>query len=62
MVKQTDITLTQFTRNALPKKLKTVNIDGNLYSWLSSYLLGRKQRIASPAAASLTLSVTSSVP
>jgi hypothetical protein len=49
MGKQTDIidiskAFGTVHHSALLKRLKTLNVHGNLYFWFSSYLLGRKQR------------------
>ncbi len=46
----------------LLKKLRTINIKGNLHSWFSSYLCGRKQRVTLPGGTLSTLAVTSGVP
>ncbi len=43
----------------LVEKLRTINIKGNLHSWFSSCLCGRKQRITLPGGTSSTLAVTS---
>ncbi len=46
----------------LLEKLRTTNIKGNLHSWFSSCLCGRKQRITLPGGTSSTLAVTPGVP
>jgi hypothetical protein len=43
-------------------KLQNINIRGNLHSWFSSYLSGRKQRVTVPGGTSSSLAVTSGVP
>ncbi len=67
--KQTDIIFLDMSKAfdkvqhcILLKKLRTINIRGNLHSWFSSYLCGRKQRVTLPGGTSSTLAVTSGVP
>ena len=43
-------------------KLQNIKIRGNLHSWFSSYLIGRKQRVTAPGGTSSSLAVTSGVP
>jgi hypothetical protein len=48
--------------DVLLDKLQNINIRGNLHSWFSSYLSGRKQRVPVPGGTSSSLAVTSDVP
>ena len=48
--------------DVLLDKLQNINIRGNLHSWFSSYLSGRKQRVTVPGGTSSSLAVTSGVP
>ena len=66
---QTDVIFLNFTKpfdsvdhNILLTKLSRYGISGNLYSWFSSYLRGRKQRVFVEDIASEWSLVTSGVP
>ena len=48
--------------DVLLDKLQNINIRGNLHSWFSSYLSGRKQRVTVPGGTSSSLAVTSGIP
>jgi hypothetical protein len=48
--------------DVLLDKLQNINIRGNLHSWFSPYLSGRKQRVTVPGGISSSLAVTSVVP
>ena len=67
--KQTDIIYLDMSKafdrvrhDVLLDKLQNINIRGNLHSWFSSYLSGRKQRVTVPGGTSTSLAVTSGVP
>ncbi|CAB4041161.1 Hypothetical predicted protein, partial [Paramuricea clavata] len=67
--KQTDIIYLDMRKafdrvrhGVLLDKLQNINIRGNLHSWFSSYLSGRKQRVTVPGGTSSSLAVTSGVP
>ena len=66
---QTDVIFLDFEKafdsvdhNILLTKLSRYGISGNLYNWFSSYMRGRKQRVAVEGIASEWSPVTSDVP